>query len=90
MLVHGRLIQPVIYAQWVGGLGEYNFILNRIFFAGDDSQALVWDLNQMRKSVKDPILCYSSQQEINQIHWNKHLTDWVAIASGSVVEALHI
>ena len=61
-----------------------------ILCIGDDSQALVWDLNQMRKFVQDPILCYSARQEINHISWSKTMTDWVAVATGEIVEALRI
>ena len=60
-----------------------------IMVKGDDGQALVWDLSQMRK-LMDPILSYTAKAEINQISWSRQQTDWVAIASGNVVEALRV
>lgn len=58
--------------------------------AGEDAQVLVWDLSQMRKYIQDPILCYNSPMEINQINWSRLQTDWVAIAYGDTLEALRV
>ena len=49
--------------------------------AGDDSQALIWDLSQMSKRpVEDPILAYNADGEINNLQWSSSQPDWVSIA----------
>jgi WD repeat-containing protein 68 len=48
--------------------------------AGDDSQALIWDLSQMPKRVEDPILAYNADGEINNLQWSASQPDWVSIA----------
>ena len=48
--------------------------------AGDDSQALIWDLSAMPKPVEDPILAYNADGEINNLQWSASQPDWVSIA----------
>lgn len=49
--------------------------------AGDDSQALIWDLSQMpKRPVDDPILAYNADGEINNLQWCASQPDWVSIA----------
>jgi WD repeat-containing protein 68 len=49
--------------------------------AGDDSQALIWDLSQMpKRPVEDPILAYNADGEINNLQWSASQPDWVSIA----------
>lgn len=49
--------------------------------AGDDSQALIWDLSAMpKRPVEDPILAYNADGEINNLQWSSSQTDWVSIA----------
>lgn len=49
--------------------------------AGDDNQALIWDLQEMPKPIDDPILAYQAESEINQLQWSKVHHDWVRIWS---------
>ena len=56
---------------------------------GDDAQALVWDVTT-KKPHQEPILNYVATNEINQLHWSAVQPEWVAIAHGNIVEALHI
>ncbi|VDM19399.1 unnamed protein product [Wuchereria bancrofti] len=37
--------------------------------AGDDRQALIWDISPMPRPVEDPILAYQAEGEVNQVHW---------------------
>ncbi len=38
--------------------------------AGDDSQALIWDISGMSKRpVEDPILAYNAEGEVNNLQW---------------------
>lgn len=49
--------------------------------AGDDSQALIWDLSSMpKRPVEDPILAYNADGEINNLQWSASQPDWVSIA----------
>eukprot|EP00970_Alexandrium_tamarense_P009144 scaffold1803_cov195-Alexandrium_tamarense.AAC.20 len=50
--------------------------------AGDDSQALIWDLSKMAadRPVEDPILAYNAEGEVNNLQWSSSQPDWVSIA----------
>lgn len=49
--------------------------------AGDDCQALIWDLSAMPKHpVEDPILAYNADGEVNNLQWSATQPDWVSIA----------
>ena len=48
--------------------------------AGDDSQALIWDLSGIpKKKVTDPILAYHADGEINNLQWCAKQPDWISI-----------
>ncbi|GBB84504.1 hypothetical protein RclHR1_11070002 [Rhizophagus clarus] len=64
---------------------------------GDDSQVLVWDINNMSMSHnnvnrynQDPILAYKAANEICQLSWSCKCPDWVAIGFGNIVQALRV
>lgn len=57
--------------------------------ADDDGQVLVWEISQAAPKV-DPILCYTSSSEINQVAWSSIQPDWIAAANGQSVELLRI
>jgi WD40 repeat protein len=49
--------------------------------AGDDSQALIWDLSAMpKRPVEDSILAYNADGEINNLQWSASQPDRVSIA----------
>ncbi|KAG6787178.1 hypothetical protein POTOM_008812 [Populus tomentosa] len=59
--------------------------------AGDDSQALIWDLSSMGQPVEgglDPILAYTAGAEIEQLQWSSSQPDWVAIAFSTKLQIL--
>mmetsp|Transcript_24982 Transcript_24982/g.41155 ORF Transcript_24982/g.41155 Transcript_24982/m.41155 type:complete len:330 (+) Transcript_24982:222-1211(+) len=58
--------------------------------AGDDSQALIWDLSQMPKPIEDPILAYKAEAEINQLQWSSAQPDWVAISFLNKMQILRV
>ncbi|QDZ25938.1 WD40 repeat domain-containing protein [Chloropicon primus] len=61
--------------------------------AGDDAQALIWDLSSMSQPLDgslDPILAYHSGSEINNLQWSSAQPDWVAIAFSSSVQILRV
>jgi len=61
--------------------------------AGDDSQALIWDLSSMNQPLDgglDPILAYTSGAEVNQLQWSTSQPDWVAIAFANKLQILRV
>jgi WD repeat-containing protein 68 len=58
--------------------------------AGDDAQALIWDLSPLPKPIQDPILAYSAEAEVNQLQWSINQPDWIAIAFGSKMQILRV
>ncbi|CAN1811638.1 WD repeat-containing protein LWD1 [Linum perenne] len=60
--------------------------------AGDDSQALIWDLSSMGQPVDgvDPILGYNAGAEIEQLQWSSTHPDQVAIALSTKLQILRV
>jgi DDB1- and CUL4-associated factor 7 len=66
--------------------------------AGDDCQALIWDVSAlqapaarpMRGADLDPILAYGAGAEINGLAWSPGHPDWVAIALGNKARILRV
>lgn len=61
--------------------------------AGDDYQALIWDLSSMGQPVEgglDPILAYTAGAEIEQLQWSSSQPDWVAIAFSTKLQILRV
>uniref|UniRef100_A0A7S1UZE1 Uncharacterized protein n=1 Tax=Grammatophora oceanica TaxID=210454 RepID=A0A7S1UZE1_9STRA len=59
--------------------------------AGDDSQALIWDLSQMHKRpVDEPILAYNADGEINNLQWSASQPDWVSISYTDRLQILRV
>ncbi|PNF42507.1 DDB1- and CUL4-associated factor 7 [Cryptotermes secundus] len=59
--------------------------------AGDDHQALIWDIQQMPRAIEDPILAYTAAEgEINQIQWGATQPDWIAICYNKALEILRV
>jgi WD repeat-containing protein 68 len=58
--------------------------------AGDDSQALIWDLTNITKPVDEPILAYTAEAEINQLQWSYTHPNWVAIAFDKKIQILRV
>jgi len=59
--------------------------------AGDDTQALIWDLSTMPKQpIEDPILAYYAESEVNQLQWSKTQPDWVAICFDKKLQVLRV
>lgn len=59
--------------------------------AGDDNQALIWDIQQMPRAIEDPILAYTAAEgEVNQIQWGATQPDWIAICYNKAAEILRV
>lgn len=58
--------------------------------AGDDHQALIWDIQQMPRAIEDPILAYTAGGEINQIQWSSTQPDWISICYNNCMEILRV
>jgi len=78
------------HSQCVNALAWAPHSSCHICTAGDDNQALIWDLSQMPKPVEDPILTYYAEAEVNQLQWSKTQPDWVAIAFDKKLQILRV
>ncbi|KXS17492.1 WD-repeat protein GhTTG1 [Gonapodya prolifera JEL478] len=62
--------------------------------AGDDSQALVWQVDASAQTKNQPItvpaMVYDAEAEVSSLHWNGAMSDWVGFASGNTVNAVKI
>lgn len=59
--------------------------------AGDDGQALIWELPTVaRPNGIDPISMYLAETEINQLQWSAAQPDWIAIALSNKVQLLRV
>ena len=59
--------------------------------AGDDSQALIWDLNGIpKRQISDPILAYGADGEINNLQWNARNPDWISICYRDRIQILRV
>lgn len=61
--------------------------------AGDDGQALIWDLPMnpsMSQEDIDPRLAYTAGSEINQLQWSPAQPDWIGIAFANKVQLLRV
>ncbi|KAJ3428507.1 wd repeat containing protein [Anaeramoeba flamelloides] len=58
--------------------------------AGDDSQALIWDLSKMPEPIEDPFLGYQAESEINQLQWSPTQHHWISIAFSNKLQILRV
>ncbi|KAL7003762.1 Rhombotin-1 [Sarracenia purpurea var. burkii] len=59
--------------------------------AGDDAQALIWELPTVAgPNGIDPMSMYSAGSEINQLQWSAALPDWIAIAFSNKLQLLKV
>jgi len=73
--------------------------------AGDDGQALIWQLPTVPAAAGgaaaaaavvqapegiDPVLGYSAGAEINQLQWSAGQPDWIGIAFANKVQLLRV
>ncbi|KAJ7965235.1 WD40 repeat protein [Quillaja saponaria] len=59
--------------------------------AGDDSQALIWELPTVAgPNGIDPLSMYSAGCEINQLQWSAAQPDWIAIAFSNKMQLLKV
>lgn len=74
----------------VNGLAWAPHSACHICTAGDDHQALIWDVSSMPRPVEDPILAYQAGGEVNQVHWSAAHIDWICICFGKCLEILRV
>jgi WD repeat-containing protein 68 len=58
--------------------------------AGDDAQALIWDLTQLPMSGDDAYLTYGAPEPITSLQWSASQPDWVSIAHGDTLDILRV
>jgi len=60
------------HSQCVNALAWAPHSSCHICTAGDDNQALIWDLAKLgQQQITDPILAYYAESEVNQLQWSK-------------------
>lgn len=63
---------------------------NQIATGGDDSQVLVWNINQGTRYIQDPLLAYVADAEVNSITWSRAASDWIGIGFAKTIQALRV
>ncbi|KAB1205222.1 Protein TRANSPARENT TESTA GLABRA 1 [Morella rubra] len=59
--------------------------------AGDDTQALIWELPTVAgPNGIDPMSMYSAGSEINQLQWSAAVPDWIAVAFSNKMQLLKV
>lgn len=59
--------------------------------AGEDKQALIWDLSSIHsRPIEDPILAYNAEGEINNLQWNATQPDWISISYRDKLQILRV
>lgn len=59
--------------------------------AGDDTQALIWELPTLASpNGIDPMCMYSAACEINQLQWSTAQPDWIGIAFANKMQLLKV
>ncbi|CAJ0582288.1 unnamed protein product, partial [Mesorhabditis spiculigera] len=58
--------------------------------AGDDNQALIWDVSALPRVVEDPILAYQAGGEVSQVHWGSVHNNWICICFNKTLEILRV
>jgi len=82
-----------IESQYAGSLNAVAWAPHsscHICTAGDDSQALIWDLADLPKQIQEPILAYKAEGEINQLQWSSKHPCWISIAYDSTLQILKV
>mmetsp|Transcript_26811 Transcript_26811/g.26450 ORF Transcript_26811/g.26450 Transcript_26811/m.26450 type:complete len:195 (+) Transcript_26811:380-964(+) len=58
--------------------------------AGDDRQALIWDLRRTLGEVREPMMVYGAEAEIISLSWSVLQPNWVAIAYNKSLQLLKL
>lgn len=58
--------------------------------AGDDCNALIWDLQKTNRIVEDPSLCYQAEAEVNMLQWSELDSNWLGISFNKKLQLLRI
>lgn len=96
MALHGHRTGKILHLQHnyrksLKKIHNLSFSSCHICTAGDDHQALIWDIQQMPRAIEDPILAYTAAEgEVNQIQWGATQPDWIAICYNKACEILRV
>lgn len=58
--------------------------------AADDCEVLIWDIHEIPNDIENPILAYTAEAEINQVHWAYGRPDWITISYKNCLEILRV
>ena len=81
---------PITYLTFLMFCSQRLILEVQSCLAGDDHQALIWDIQQMPRAIEDPILAYTADGEINQIQWASTQPDWIGICYNNNLEILRV
>ena len=63
---------------------------SHICTCGDDSKALIWDLQTLPRPVEDPILAYDALSSVNNMLWSAAQPDWISIVFDHKLQILRV
>lgn len=94
MVSHGRFLKNKIVSLIIFNIlfshhrAPYSPI--HVCTAGEDRQALIWDLSRIPAAIEEPILAYGAAGEINNVQWSSAFPDWIAICYNNTLEILKV
>jgi len=78
------------YEACINGIAWAPHSSCHICTAGDDRQALIWDLSSMPKPIQNPVLAYQAEAEVDQLQWSAAQHDWVSITFNQKLQILRV
>lgn len=63
---------------------------SHICSVGDDCQALIWDLTEIKPELTEPLLEYRAEGEITSLTWSLLQYEWLGISFGKTLQILKV
>jgi WD repeat-containing protein 68 len=57
---------------------------------GDDKNALIWDIQLISNRTEDPLMCYTADNEIENVSWCESHDEWIGITSINSLQLLKV
>lgn len=58
--------------------------------AGDDRQALIWDLRRNVGEIREPMMVYTADSEVVNLNWSALQPNWVGITFNKTLQLLKL
>lgn len=84
------VVELSAHSACINGIAWAPHSAGHIVSAGDDNQALIWELAKQPAHTKEPVLAYKAPAEINNVQWDPSLTDWVTICFENKFQLLRV